>query len=101
MSQKTTVLRPWVRITLLVLIFILFVSGLWIIIKGFELKKQESNVSSIYDYNINQNLEYKVYLNKNSFIEDEYLGMNETYISDLINNIHLTFMYNFLKSQLL
>lgn len=92
---KTTVLKRWVRIALLLLIFFIFISGIIIMIRGFELKQMNNNSSSIYDYHITQNVDYRINLNKNSFIEKPYLGKNETYIADLIKNIEITFLYNF------
>lgn len=93
--KTRVVLKRWVRVTLFILIFLIFASGIGVIYKGFELKKKSSQTKSIYDYHVIQNLDYKVNLNKNSFIPDDYLGKNETYISDLIKNMELTFLYNF------
>lgn len=92
---KTTILKRWVRIALLLLIFFIFVCGIIVMIKGFELRKMNNNPNSIYDYSITQNADYIVNLNKNSFIEKPYLEKNETYIADLIKNIEITFLYNF------
>lgn len=94
-TKSRTVLKRWVRIALLILIFLIFISGIAIIIKGFELKKVKDKLEPIYDYNITQKLDYKVNLNKNSFIEEDYLGKNETYLADLIKDIYVKFIYNF------
>ena len=44
----------------------------------------------LYSYNINQDLDYRVNLYDNSYIESEYLGKNDTYISDLIKEISIS-----------
>lgn len=41
------------------------------------------------------NIDYKVYLNKNEFYNDEYLSMNKSYIASLINYIDVDFNYEF------
>lgn len=93
--KTRTVLKKWVRIVLFSLILLIFFAGLGVIYKGFELKRKNNMNESIYDYHITQGLDYKIHLNKNSFIEENYLGKNETYIADLIKNMELTFLYNF------
>ena len=40
-------------------------------------------------------VDYKVYLNKNDFYEQDYLEKDMVYVSSLINNISTTFNYNF------
>ena len=47
------------------------------------------------EYSEKNNINYKVYLKKNNFFEDEYLGMNKTYIANLIDHIDINFKYNF------
>jgi hypothetical protein len=44
-------------------------------------------------YNTIKDVRYKVYLLENDFIKDKYLEMDKTYISDLINNIDINFIY--------
>lgn len=48
----------------------------------------------VLSYNSKSNINYKVYLNKNKFFETEYLEMDKTYISTLINYIDIDFDYN-------
>lgn len=93
--KKKTVLKRWVKISIIALVILIFMLGIFIILKGSQLVQVNNTVTPIYDYNINQKLDYKVYLNKNSFIDKEYLGMNETYIADLIKDIEINFIYNF------
>lgn len=45
-------------------------------------------------YNEKSNINYKVYLKKNNFFEEEYLEMNKTYIASLIDHIDIDFNYD-------
>ena len=47
------------------------------------------------EYSEKNNINYKVYLKENDFFENEYLGMNKTYIASLIDRIDINFKYNF------
>ncbi len=51
--------------------------------KKVTLKYQESN-----------DIDYKVYLKKNEFFDDKYLGKGKTYITSLIDHINVDFNYN-------
>lgn len=93
--QKRKVLKKWVRVTILVLIIIIFLSGISIINRGFELEKKKAKKDPIYNYSISQKLDYQVNLNENSFIKVPYLGENETYITDLVKNIDIKLLYQF------
>lgn len=52
----------------------------------------------VYSYKINNNLNYKVNLNDNSFFDEKYLDMNKIYTSVLIKDIDTTFYYNYSNS---
>ena len=45
-------------------------------------------------YQENNDIDYKVYLKKNEFFEDKYLGKGKTYITSLIDHINVDFNYN-------
>lgn len=75
---------------------ILFISFICIV-KSFSTPKD--NMKILYAYNINKNTDYKVYLKKNNFINQDYMGMNETYITELVDYIDSNFLYNFSVSQ--
>ena len=47
------------------------------------------------NYTENGKVEYKVYLNKNDYYAEEYLGMDKAYIANLINYIDADFSYVF------
>lgn len=44
-------------------------------------------------YKEKSDIDYKVYLKENDFFENEYLGMNETYITSLIDHLDINFNY--------
>ena len=46
-------------------------------------------------YQETSNLDYKVYLKKNDFYEDEYLSKNMVYVASLIKSIEIDFSYLF------
>ena len=62
-------------------------------IQSFSTPKDD--LKMLYAYNITRNSDYKVYLKKNEFINQEYMGMNATYITDLVNYIDANFRYNY------
>lgn len=74
----------------------LFISFICIV-KSFTTPKEDMKM--LYAYNINRNTDYKVYLRKNNFIDQEYMGMNSTYITDLVDYIDANFRYNYNVSQ--
>ena len=69
----------------------LFISFICIA-KSFETPKE--NKKLLYAYNISRNADYKVYLKQNDYINDEYIGMNSTYITDMVDYIDTNFKYN-------
>ena len=46
-------------------------------------------------YNQKGNIDYKVYLNKNDFYSEAFLGMNRSYIASLIKYIDVNYNYQF------
>ena len=97
---KRKVLKKWVRFSLLGIIITLFISSLIIMLKSIN--KPDKNASIIlYSYLIKQDMDYKVNLYDNSYIESNYLGKDETYISDLIKQIEMEYKYNFSGSKII
>ena len=45
------------------------------------------------EYTENGSIDYKVYLNENEFFEEDYVGMNQSYVSGLIKNVTADFVY--------
>lgn len=91
-------LKKWVRISLLCIIIFLFLSSIYMIMSSIKVSNNDKHI--VYSYNISQNLDYKVQLYSNSFIEEEFLGKNESYISDLVKNINADFSYQYFGSKI-
>lgn len=74
----------------------LFISFICIV-KSFNTPKEDMKM--LYAYNVTRNSDYKVYLKNNNYINQEYMGMNATYITDLVDYIDTNFRYNYNVSQ--
>lgn len=77
------------------LLFVLSIFLIFLSLGYFEKKEKELILS----YQANNNLKYKVYLKENNFIEEPVLGMNESYISELIDYIEIDYNYLFSSSK--
>lgn len=62
--------------------------------RGFNLRTKK-----IVKYQEKSDLTYRVYLSENDEFKNEYLGMNQRYISKLVDKIKLSFNYNSLFSK--
>ena len=51
--------------------------------------------SELIKYNINSDIDYKVYLKQNDFYETEYLDKDMVYVASLIDRIKVKYDYNF------
>ncbi len=80
---------------ILFVIILLLCSAVIFYIMGFN---KESNTQITNISNITRNLDYKVYLFENNFIDSEYLEKDQMYISDLVKNFSTEFKYNFSSS---
>lgn len=94
---KRKVLKKWVRILLLAIIFVLFMVSFKIVYDSLKIEEPEI----VYSYRINQSVNYNVELYDNSFIDVSHLNKDETYISDLVKQINATFNYNYSGSKVL
>lgn len=54
-----------------------------------------TNKEKVVKYNENSKVDYKVYLKKNDFYEQEYLGKDMLYVATLIDKIGIDFNYTF------
>ena len=77
------------NIKILITILMVIIS-LFIFIKETNLKKNE-----IFEYNIKQNTDYKVYIKPNEFIGDRYLEKDNIYVSNMVDYININFNYNY------
>ena len=84
-QQEKQKITKTIIIGVVVLVVILLVSILSITVKrNYSLH-----------YSENSDLDYKVYLEKNDFFEEEYLGKDKQYISSLIDHVEANLNYNF------
>jgi len=97
---KRIKLKKWVRFSILFFVVAIFLIGIHIISRGFSLERTKEQAQVLYDYNVYQGVNYKVYLNKNSFIDKEFLPMGESYISDLIKNIDINYNIQYQGSKI-
>ena len=90
-SAKKVKKNRKIKLLINFLAFIFFVVlGTILLNKSLSYEKTE-----IIKYNEESNLDYKVYLLKNEFYEEEYLGKDMLYVASLIDKIHLDFKYKF------
>ena len=92
MKQKN--LKLWVKILLLCIIAFCFITSIFLVYLYINYNKNKDN-ELLYSYSINQNLNYKVNLFDNSFINEQTVQANEMYISELVKNIDLNFSYDY------
>ncbi|MDD6272905.1 MAG: DUF5305 family protein [bacterium] len=60
----------------------------------------DNKIKNVLDYESSSDINYKVYLKKNNFFNEEYLTMNKTYIASLIDHLDVIFTYNLKYSEL-
>lgn len=92
-NEKKHKTRSKKRTKLVVNIFIfiiLIVSGTLLLNKSIRYENTE-----VIKYTEKSNLDYKVYLFKNDFYDQEYLGKDMLYVASLIDKIKLDFKYRF------
>lgn len=102
MKESTLKLKKWVRTILILIMLLLFILFIFLIFNSFNVMHKKSTI--IYTYNTEPDLSYKVYLFKNTYIEDEYLnedyGKKTGYLSDLVNTVNAKFDYNYQASDI-
>lgn len=86
------------KIIKVIILVVVLLASIFFLILGFK-PKSENKIDISHINNITNQIDYKVFLNKNSFIELDYLNKNESYISDLVKNIETIFKYNFNSSK--
>lgn len=96
LANKKKIKKLVVRVSFLSIMIILNFFALFMIFKGKQIEEKEK---LDYCYKIENKIDYKVYMYDNSFFDEDYLGMNKTYTSDLINYIDINFEYNYSNSK--
>lgn len=97
-KKKKLILKKWVRIFLIMVLFFLACISLYEIYFGLFPKK---DLNPYYNYNIKQDIDYKVYLKPNEFYEEDYLEKEKQYTSQIIDYIDIDFNYLFSGSKLI
>lgn len=90
--EVKTVKKLIVSILLVIALVVQF-AFLSYLFKAISPNKDKSGV--IMDYTSSGNLDYKVYLKQNDFIDNSYLNAGEAYILDLIDHIEISSLYSF------
>lgn len=85
-SKKIQLFKCGISIVIMTLSIIILVNSILI-----------SN-EPIYQYQINQDTDYKVYLEKNDFINEPYLTKNQLYIQNIVKYIEINFLYQYKAS---
>lgn len=98
--HRRKVLKKWVRFTLFVIIITFFALAIFLMSSSINSIEKSKKKEVLYSYNINQDLDYKVSLYDNSFIESDYLKKDELYISDLVKSIDINYKYNYSGSKI-
>lgn len=87
--QDDLILKQWFKIMVIVIsIFTLLVS-ISTIYQSFNITRTQNEIKYIYD--VDDNVDYKVYLYENSFFDEEYIGMDKQYVSKLVYLIKTNF----------
>lgn len=94
MPKKRIKYKLWFRCVIAFIVSLSFTFSVFLIKRGFEYK-EEDNSNYLYTYNINQNISYKVFLYDNSFIDEEYLNEGNMYVSQLVKDIQIVFLYDY------
>ena len=91
--RKST--RCFFVIIVTALLVIVFSNFIQIIFKNDIIKSKDE----IYNYTNKYSYDYSVNLIPNKYIESETLPMDETYITDLINNVNFNFNYSYVADK--
>ncbi len=73
-----------------IIFFVFIITGTILLNNSFKF-----NSEKITKYSEKSNLDYKVYLQKNEFYEQQYLEKDMLYVASLIDNVLIDFDYNF------
>ncbi len=86
------------RIATAIFLTLSFLASLFALQKGMGIFNKEESEKIIYTYAAKGGETHKIKLKENSFIQEEYLGEGQTYISDLVDYIDFDFDYTFYGS---
>ncbi len=78
----------------IVVIVLCFLIATLFLVTSISIKSRSSII-----YKQSSDLDYKVYLKENDYYKEPYLDENMRYIASLIDNVNVTFNYNFFANQ--
>ena len=87
--------RKIYRLFMIFSIIILCFCSYFYIKMGLNNKKK-----MVLEYQSTSDINYRVFLKENNFFNEEYLGMNKTYIASLIDYLDVVFTYNLKYSEI-
>ena len=91
-KKRHRILKTWVRIAIVAILVFAMSFSAYLIYSGKN--PSDKNVKK-YKYDINENINYKVYLKENEFFEEEYLGEGKQYTTQVIDYIDVNFDYEY------
>lgn len=99
-KKNPILLNQWFDIVIVILVTITLIVSLCTFYNCLDKNRPVEDIK--YTYNINNDLNYKVYIYKNNFYEEEYLDMERSYMSKLVdtinfelsNNLNVSNIYN-------
>lgn len=96
--EKKTFLKDRVKVYLLSFfaIFVLII-GVFLIVNSLNIKS--SKKVTLLTYNEKSNIDYNVYLKKNNYFKDTFLGKNKQYIASIIDYVDVFFNYSFSSTE--
>ena len=77
------------QLILMILFILLLFLGILCLFIGYNNKKTVS-----LKYRENNDIDYKVYLKDNEYFDSDYIDKGKTYITSLIDHIHIDYKYN-------
>lgn len=92
-NEGKIIFRQWVKMFVVLILLALLAIGLYFVSKSFIPNSTSKKELANYKYNANVN--YSVHLIDNKFFNEKILGMNEQYISSLIDYIEFNPRYEF------
>lgn len=96
-KEKKLVLKKWVRILIVSILFFFASISLYNITMGLCPKQKKT---LYYSHKELGSIDYKVYLKENSFFKERYLSKGKQYTTELIDYIDIDFNYLYMGSKI-
>jgi len=95
MSTENPGIKGSLKFVLLLFILLALAISVFSIVKGSAILSPKEEEELIFSYVVSMDSSYVVYLKDNSYIDEEFLGENETYIAELVDYIAIDLDYSF------